>query len=80
MKFLAFPDSDLLLEYLNRLRSEVGEEDADGGSLGGEGDGGEGHVSDGLGLNRVLALLNAENDDALLGVAPQQEVAVVTGE
>jgi hypothetical protein len=37
-----------------------------GGGLGGEGDGGEGHVSDRFGLERVLALLNPENNDAII--------------
>jgi hypothetical protein len=80
VKLLAFPDSHLLLEYFNRLGREVGEEDGDGGGLGGEGDGGEGHVSDRFGLERVLALLNPENNDAIIWIALQQEVAVVAGE
>jgi hypothetical protein len=66
MKLLAFPDSHLLLEYFNRLGSEVGEEDADGGSFGGEGDGGEDHVLNRFGLERILALLNPENNDAII--------------
>jgi hypothetical protein len=78
--YLAFSVFELFLEYLGGANGEVGEEDADGGCLGGEGDGGEGHVPNRFGLNRVLALLNAEDDDALLGVAPQQEVAVVAAE
>jgi hypothetical protein len=66
VKLLALPDSHLLLEYLNRLGSEVGEEDADGGCLGGEGDGGEGHILNRFGLERILALLNPENNDAVI--------------
>jgi hypothetical protein len=77
---LAFSVFELLLEYLCGANGEVGEEDGDSGCLGGEGDGGEGHVPDGFDLERILTRLQTEDDDALLGVAPQQEVAVVTGE
>jgi hypothetical protein len=80
MKLLAFSDSQLLLEYLDGPGGEVRDEDANGGIFTQQCDGGEGHILDRSGLDRILPLLKTEYDDVFLGIPPQQKVAIVPPE